>query len=84
VFRRKSGPDSPWVETQHFNPAATSSSPSADFGGSLAVNRDGQAVIGTPKAYDYESQTEYRPAFLYALQGGQFVLSLATPVQPRS
>jgi hypothetical protein len=78
AFRHKSGPESPWVETQHFNPAATGYSPYAYFGGSLAVNRNGQAVIGTPRAYDFEEQSEFGPTFLYTLQGGQFVMSLAT------
>jgi FG-GAP repeat len=81
AFRHASGPDSPWVETQHFNPAATDYS---DFGGSLAVNDNGQAVIGTPSPYDFEEQTSYGPTFFYILQGGQFVLSSESSQYPGS
>jgi hypothetical protein len=38
------------------------------------VNNVGQAVIGTPRPWDYETETEYGPTFFYTLQGGQFVL----------
>jgi FG-GAP repeat protein len=72
AFRHESGPDSPWIETQHFN--AMNSGPLAAFGGSLAVNRHGLAVIGTPSPYDFRDN-EYGPTFFYTLQGGQFVLS---------
>ena len=80
AFRHESGPGSPWVETQHFN-AAAMSGPYAGFGASLAVNRHGQAVIGTPSPYD-DRGTEYGPTFLYTLQGSQFVLSTATRQLP--
>ncbi len=73
AFRHESGPDSPWVETQHFS-AAAMGGPYASFGGSLAVNRNGQAVIGTPSPYDVRG-VQYGPTFLYTLQGGQFVFS---------
>ena len=76
AFRHKSGPGSPWVETQHINPGG---SRYAYFGGTVAVNRNGLAVIGTPRAYDVETQTEFGPTFLYTLQGGQFVPT-STPV----
>jgi hypothetical protein len=72
AFRHQSGPASPWVETQHFSPQGGDY---AYFGGALAVNRNGRAVIGTPRAYDFETQTEFGPTFFYTLQGGQFVLS---------
>lgn len=74
AFRHEAGPDSRWVETQHFSPANPPALRYAYFGGSLAVNNAGQAVIGTPRAWDYETATEYGPTFLYTLQGGQFVL----------
>jgi hypothetical protein len=76
AFRHESGPGSPWVETQHFSPLAGDRY--AYFGGAVAVNRNGQAVIGTPRAWDVEEQSEYGPTFLYTLQAGQFVLSLQT------
>ncbi|MDB6013915.1 MAG: hypothetical protein JWL65_6165 [Gammaproteobacteria bacterium] len=83
AFRHESGPDSPWVETQHFTPATLGYVSYASFGGTVAVNGKGQAVIGTPGAYDFETQTEYGPTFLYTLQGGQFALtSLLSSEQP--
>jgi hypothetical protein len=79
AFRHESGPESPWVETQRFS-AAWTGGPYAEFGGSLVVNRNGQAVIGTPSPYDDESQTEYGPTFFYTVQGGQFVLLTPAPL----
>jgi len=81
AFRHKSGPGSPWVETQHFSPAQVGASQYAYFGGTLALNRNGLAAIGTPGAYDYASQTEHGPTFFYTLHGGQFVLSVQHPPQ---
>ena len=75
AFRHESGPESPWVETQHFNPATLGVSGYADFGGTVAVNQNGQAVIGTPGAIVFETGSEFGPTFLYTLQGGQFVLT---------
>lgn len=76
AFRHEAGPDSRWVETQHFSPASPRY---AYFGGSLAVNNVGQAVIGTPRPWDYETGTEYGSTYLYTLQGGQFVLPQSEP-----
>jgi hypothetical protein len=78
AFRHESGPNSPWVETQHFSPASLGITRYAWFGGVLAVNRNGQAVIGSPRSWDVEFQSEFGPTFLYTLQGGQFVLSSTT------
>jgi hypothetical protein len=78
AFRHKSGPDSPWVETQHFSPASLGVEQYSAFGASVGVNRKGQAAIGTPSAYDFETQTEYGPTFLYTLQQGQFTLTSVT------
>ena len=78
-FRHQSGPDSTWIETQHFSPAILGVTGYAGFGGSIAVNDNGLAVIGTPGTIDFETQTEYGPTFSYTLQGGQFVLSSALP-----
>ena len=78
AFRHKSGPDSPWLETQHFSPATLGYGHYASFGGSVAVNSNGQAVIGTPKAYDFSTQTDYGPTFLYTLEGDQFVMTSNT------
>jgi len=75
VFRRKAGPHSPWVQTQRLSPAESGINRYAAFGGSLAVNRNGQAVIGAPGATDFQG-TDHGPTFLYTLQGGQFVLSM--------
>jgi FG-GAP repeat len=74
AFRHEAGPDSRWVETQHFSPTNPPALRYAYFGGTLAVNNAGQAVIGTPRAWDFETGTEYGPTFLYTLQAGQFVL----------
>jgi len=38
------------------------------------VNRNGQAVIGTPQAFSFDGPA-YGPTFLYTLQGGQFALT---------
>lgn len=74
AFRHKSGPDSPWVETQHFSPVSLGyGGPYAYFGGTLAVNHNGLAVIATSRSYDAETNSQFGPTFLYTLQGGQFV-----------
>jgi FG-GAP repeat len=75
AFGHKAGPDSPWVETQHFTPATLGYTNYSAFGGSVAVNRNGQAVIGTPQAFSFGPGSEYGPTFLYTLQGGQFALT---------
>jgi FG-GAP repeat protein len=43
VYAFRHGPESPWIETQHFN--AMNSGPYAAFGASLAVNRNGHYRI---------------------------------------
>jgi FG-GAP repeat len=76
-------PPCPSTVRQHFTPATLGYVSYASFGGTLAVNGKGQAVIGTPVAYDFGTQTEYGPTFLYTLQGGQFTLtSLLSTEQP--
>jgi FG-GAP repeat len=75
AFGHKAGQDSPWVETQHFTPATLGYTSFAAFGGSVALNRNGQAVIGTPQAFTFGPGSEYGPTFLYTLQGGQFALT---------
>lgn len=75
AFRHSSGPDSPWIETQHFTP--TDSGPQsayAAFGGTLALNSNGIAAIATPQSYDDETGSQFGPTFFYTLQSGQFVL----------
>jgi len=74
AFRHESGPESPWIETQRFN--AMNGARHAAFGASLAVNRNGLAVIGTPSPDDFRD-VDYGPTFFYTLQGGQFVVSPA-------
>jgi hypothetical protein len=82
VFRHTSGPESPWVETQHLDLGPSPASDSgSDFGGSLAVNRKGQVVIGTPAPDDVFDQ-EYGPTYLYTVQAGQLVPATARGSAP--
>jgi hypothetical protein len=82
VFRHTSGPESPWVETQHLDLGPSPSSDSgSSFGGSLAVNRKGQVVIGTPSPDDVFDQ-DYGPTYFYTVQAGQLVPAKANGPKP--
>jgi hypothetical protein len=82
VFRHTSGPESPWVETQHLDLGPDPAADSGDgFGGSLAINRKGQVVIGTPAADDVFGK-DYGPTYLYTVQAGQLVPASDRGVKP--